>query len=71
MLAAKSGPSCDLLRIDICLVGLEFNGPVNTIKVMSSRSVYLTTLFLGRFISKRLTSTGISHSPETDKNSRF
>ena len=24
------------------------NGPVNTIKVMSSRSVYLTTLFLGR-----------------------
>ena len=30
------------------LVDLEFNGPVNTIKVMSSRSVNLTTLFLGR-----------------------
>ena len=30
------------------LVGLEFNGPVNTIKVMWSRSVYQTTLFLGR-----------------------
>ena len=29
-------------------VDLEFNGPFNTIKVMSSRSVYLTTLFLGR-----------------------
>ena len=28
------------------LVGLEFNGPVNTIKVMASRSVYLTTIFL-------------------------
>ena len=28
------------------LAGLEFNGPVNTVKVMSSRSVYLTTLFL-------------------------
>ena len=27
--------------------GLEFNGLVNTIKVMWSRAVYLTTLFLG------------------------
>ena len=25
--------------------GLEFNGPANTVKVLSSRSVYLTTLF--------------------------
>ena len=31
------------------LIGLKFNGPVNTIKIMLSRSVYLTTLFLGRF----------------------
>ena len=30
------------------LLWLEFNDPVNTIKVMSSWSVYLTTLFLGR-----------------------
>ena len=29
-------------------VFVEFNDPVNTIKIMSSRSVYLTTLFLGR-----------------------
>ena len=28
-------------------VGLEFNGPVNTIMVMSSWSVYLTTLRAG------------------------
>ena len=31
------------------LVSLEFNGPTNTIKVMSSQSVYLTIFFLGRF----------------------
>ena len=30
------------------LIGLEFNGPVNTIKVMWSQRLYLTTLFLGR-----------------------
>ena len=30
------------------LVGLELNGPVNTIKVMSSPSVYLTTIFPGQ-----------------------
>ena len=30
------------------LVGLEFNSPVNTVRVMLSWSVYLTTLFLGR-----------------------
>ena len=28
------------------LIGLEFNGPVKTIKVMLSQSVYLTILFL-------------------------
>ena len=33
------------------LVGLELNDPVNTIKVMSSRSVYLHT-FPGQAISK-------------------
>ena len=33
------------------LVGLEFNAGVNTIKFMSSRSVYLTTLFLDRLSS--------------------
>ena len=27
---------------------LEFNSPVDTVKVMSSESVYLTTLFMGR-----------------------
>ena len=32
------------------MVGLEFNGQVKTIKVMSSQSVYLTTLFLDRLI---------------------
>ena len=36
------------LQKDKTLVGLEFNGPVNTVKVKSSQSVYLTTLFLGR-----------------------
>ena len=30
------------------LVELEFNSPVNTIKVMWSQSVYLGTPFLGR-----------------------
>ena len=30
------------------LVGLEFDGPVNTYKVMSSRSIYLTIFYLGR-----------------------
>ena len=30
-------------------VGLEFNGLVNTIKVMSSQTVYFTTLLLVRF----------------------
>ena len=33
------------------LVGLEFNGPVNTIKVISSRSVYLHT-YPGQALSK-------------------
>ena len=30
------------------LADLEFNDPINTIKVMSSWSIYLTELFLGR-----------------------
>ena len=40
------------------MVGLKFNGPVNTVKVISSMSVYLTTLFLGRLgpLAKPLTS---------------
>ena len=39
------------------LAGL-FNGPFNTIKVTSSRSVHLTTLFSGQALSsKRFTST--------------
>ena len=42
----------------ILMVGLELNGPVNSIKVISSRSVFLTILFLGRLSPlKRLTST--------------
>ena len=32
----------------VWFVELELNGLVNTIKVMSSPSIYLTTLFLGR-----------------------
>ena len=32
----------------IIVIGLKYNGPVNTIKVMLSWLVYLTTLFLGR-----------------------
>ena len=32
---------------------LEFNSPFNTIKVMSSQSVYLTTLLLGSLLSLR------------------
>ena len=34
--------------VNVCLVSLELNGPVNINKVMSNQSVYLTTLFLGR-----------------------
>ena len=37
--------SCKRMTI---FVGLEFNGLVNTIKVMSRQSVYLSTFFLGR-----------------------
>ena len=33
---------------DLGWIGLGFNDPVNTIKVMLSESIYLTTLFLGR-----------------------
>ena len=39
------------------LVSLEFNSPVNTFMVMSSRAVYLMTFLLDRMTSKRLTST--------------
>ena len=46
---------------DRSLVGLEFNGLVNTIKVMSSRTDYLTRLYLGRLSPLWLTSTG-AHS---------
>ena len=41
----RSAVPCEGLRV---LFGLESNGLVNTMKVMLSRSVYLTTLFLGR-----------------------
>ena len=34
--------------LSLILVSWEFNGPVNTIKDMSCRSVYRTTLFLDR-----------------------
>ena len=39
----KNGPSEDSDQ----LIELEFYGPFNTIKIMSSRSVYQTTPFLG------------------------
>ena len=53
----------------IDLVGLEFNKPVNTIKVMLSLSVYLTMLFLGRLsrLSGKPVPVHILLS-ETDKN---
>ena len=38
----------DLTAPEGWLVGLEFNGRVNNIKVILSQSVYLTTLFLGQ-----------------------
>ena len=50
-----------------CLVSLGFNDPFNTIKVMSSRSVHLTSLFLRR-LSTPSDIPGLVHiiSPETD-----
>ena len=36
--------------VDSSLVGLDFKGPVNTVDVMSSWSVYLTTVFLRAFL---------------------
>ena len=37
-----------ILRINkVIFIGLKFNSPVNTIKVMSNLSIYLTTFFLG------------------------
>ena len=38
-------------KIAVLLVGWEFKGQVNNIKVMTSWSVYLTTLFLDRLSS--------------------
>ena len=46
--------------IFVCLFVLRFYSPVNTIKVMLSLSVNLSTLFLGRF-HKQLTSTKCSY----------
>ena len=37
-----------IMTLSIGLVGLAYNYPANTIKVMSGRSVYLITLLLGR-----------------------
>ena len=48
MFASKSYCSELVCILVAQLVGFDFNGPVNTIKVMLSQSVYLTTLFLGR-----------------------
>ena len=50
-----------------CFVCLEFNGSVNTINVMLSRSVYLTTLFQGR-LNPQSGSPELVHLllPETD-----
>ena len=43
--------SCNMNDVtDGWSVGLEFNNPVNTITVMTSWPVYLTTLFLGSLI---------------------
>ena len=47
------------MHILVCLFELEFYIPVNTFMVMSSRSVYLTTLFLGEY-------TGIARNPRSD-----
>ena len=39
------------IKFEFLLVGLEFKGPVNTVTVMLSWSVYLITLFLDRLSS--------------------
>ena len=44
------------------LVGLEFNGLVNTIKVMWSQSVYLTTTFPGHALSSMWLTSTYAHS---------
>ena len=51
------------------LLRMEFNGPVNTIKVMSSQSVYLTSLFQSR-LSPIGNQPVLMHIllPETNKN---
>ena len=49
----------------ISLVDLEFNSPVNTIKVMMSWSVYLTTLFLGGLFHLSISHTLIIASIQT------
>ena len=41
------------------LIGLEFDSPVNTIKIISSRSVYVITLFLGRLSPQTVLSTSL------------
>ena len=42
------GTWTETIKVNCCIVGLEFNGPVNTINVMSNLSIYLTALVLGR-----------------------
>ena len=59
----RCGSECSRgnLSMQLCLwvffVCSEFYGPVNTTSVISSRSIYLTTLFLDKLIRKRITST--------------
>ena len=47
--AVVMGPLKVNLYHSLGLVGLEFTGPINTVKVMLSWSDYLTMFFLGRF----------------------
>ena len=44
-------PSQWVTHMKKCWLVLEFNDPVNTVKVISSQLVYLTTLFLGKLRS--------------------
>ena len=48
LLSMISQGVCVCVCVCVCVFKLEFYSPVNIIKVMSSRSVYLTTLLLGR-----------------------
>ena len=67
MITALVFVTTDLDSIQRYLIGLEYYVPVNTIKVTSSWSFYLTTILLGR-LSPLSSQPVLEHilSPETD-----